>query len=238
MAIKKDSEIHLDPAVADQMLSNIFDVCDYEGNTVPLTVLSSYKNYRKERNYLQRGIVTVILCLLLLMPILFVTPDVSVEHMGTYQDRPAIWVGYHSLLPVKDVCAFSGEHRIPVQETQKGSFLIFPDRNGELSVEITLINGQTGRASIAVTDADLTPPKLLRSELKQDKLTIYFYDDSGKLNYEACHGKTLQGKTIWPLSYDEENMSVTFRYSLETLNIFVEDLQGNVLQMVYDTQAG
>ena len=236
--MKKDPEIRLDPAVADQMLSNIFDMCDYEGNTVPLKVISSCKNYRKERNYLQRGIVTVILVLLLLLPILFVTPNISVEHVGEYQDRPAIWISYHSLLPVQQVNAYCGDHRVPVQETQRGRFLIFPDHNGELSAEITLLNGQTGRTVISVTNADLQAPKLLKSERKNGQLTIYLADDSGTLDFENCYGKNLQGEKIDPVSWSEEDMSVTFRYLEKTLNIFVQDPQGNVLQMIYDPEIG
>ena len=42
------------------MLSNVFEACDYEANKVPLEVLRSYSNYRRERHLLQKGIILVV----------------------------------------------------------------------------------------------------------------------------------------------------------------------------------
>ena len=39
---------------ADQMLSNVFEACDFEPNRVPLEVLQSYSHYRRERHILQK----------------------------------------------------------------------------------------------------------------------------------------------------------------------------------------
>ena len=231
--MKKEPDIQLDPAIADQMLSNIFDVCDYEGNTVPLTVLSTCKNYRKERNYLQRGIATTFLLLLLLLPILFVTPDLSVESPYTYQGRPAVRVSYHSLLPVSRVNGLFGDHKVPVLETEKGDFILFPDRNGELEVKITLLNGQSGSRTVEVTNGDSMPPRLVESRREGDRLTIFLTDNSGSLDFDACYAKTLSGEILYPIAVSEEDLSLTFRCSEKTVNIFVQDSWGNVLQMVY-----
>ena len=51
---KKKDEVTLSPDAASQMLSNVFEACDYEANRVPLEVLQSYSNYRRERHLLQR----------------------------------------------------------------------------------------------------------------------------------------------------------------------------------------
>lgn len=231
--MKKKQDIQLDPAIADQMLSNIFDICEYEGNTVPLQVLSSYSNFRKEKNYLQRGIVLVFLILLLLAPVLFVTPTITVEKTGEFQQRPAVWVSYQNLLPIHEIYAGMDDHPVPVQETKRGSFLIFPDRNGELQVKITLVNGQSGTETITVENADLMPPKLVKSQRADHELTIFLSDDSGELDFEACYAKTEQGKIIRPLRYSEEDMCLTFAETEQTLNIYVQDQGGNVLQLIY-----
>ena len=44
--MNNDKNMQLDPQIASQMLSNIFDACEIEQNSVPLEVLTSYSNYR------------------------------------------------------------------------------------------------------------------------------------------------------------------------------------------------
>ena len=74
---KKDMQ--LDPQVASQMLSNIFDACDIEQNSVPLEVLTSYSNYRKERYTFQKFTIAIIMILFFLLPILFEAPKFTLE---------------------------------------------------------------------------------------------------------------------------------------------------------------
>ena len=57
----KEKNMQLDPQVASQMLSNIFDACDIEQNSVPLEVLTSYSNYRKERFLFQKFVLGFLL---------------------------------------------------------------------------------------------------------------------------------------------------------------------------------
>ena len=57
---KKKDEVTLSPDAASQMLSNVFEACDYEANKVPLEVLRSYSNYRRERPLLQPAIILVL----------------------------------------------------------------------------------------------------------------------------------------------------------------------------------
>ena len=75
---KEDKVKPITQATASQMLANVFDACGAEPNTVPLEVLESYSNYRRERYALQRSVLAILLALFLLMPILFLTPEVVV----------------------------------------------------------------------------------------------------------------------------------------------------------------
>ena len=61
----KKNQPALDDATADLMLGNIFDACEKERNTVPLSVLTSYSNYRKERFLLQKVILLIVFLFIL-----------------------------------------------------------------------------------------------------------------------------------------------------------------------------
>ena len=61
----KDKNLQLDPDVASQMLSNVFDACEYEPNSVPLDILTSYSHYRRERSTLQKCILVLIIAFFL-----------------------------------------------------------------------------------------------------------------------------------------------------------------------------
>ncbi|MDY5607379.1 MAG: hypothetical protein SPF55_05870, partial [Lentihominibacter sp.] len=63
---KNKEELNSD--VADQMLQNIFNICEVEPNTVPLDNLKSYSNYRKDRFFLQKVILVIVMLLFLALP--------------------------------------------------------------------------------------------------------------------------------------------------------------------------
>ena len=71
MSKKKQTEPTLSQEAAGQMLSNVFEACDFEANRVPLEVLQSYSHYRRERNILQKAIIVLVVLLFLMLPVLF-----------------------------------------------------------------------------------------------------------------------------------------------------------------------
>ena len=234
--MQKDDHSQLDLTVADQMLSNIFDVCNLEGNRVPLQVLSTAKNYRKEKNYVQRAIAGLILVVLLLLPILFVTPHIVVDKVGYFDGRPAVWLAYSSLLPANGIQVTSQGQELPVHETRRGHYLIYPKENGELQVKITLVNGQWEIRNITVSNADHREPELIRVERVGEKITAYVTDESGALDIEGCFALTPKGAKILPDGYSERPLSVSFRYPGDELEFYLPDKSGNVLRLSYNGQ--
>ena len=101
---KKKDEVTLSPDAASQMLSNVFEACDYEANRVPLEVLQSYSNYRRERHLLQKGIILVVALLFAMLPLLFVTPKVSASWVeGSQPGSPIYEVVAEILVFVNDM---------------------------------------------------------------------------------------------------------------------------------------
>ena len=234
---KKKDEVTLSPDAASQMLSNVFEACDYEANRVPLEVLQSYSNYRRERHLLQKGIIMVVALLFAMLPLLFVTPEVSagwVEEAAP--GSPIVEVVTKSLLPVESVRATMGTQEMDVYQVAEDAYRVRPTQNGTLVIIVTLINKQSTETRVEVDGVDVTPPQLLGSSLVNGELEIFLSDDSGELDYEGIYAIDADGSKVYPLRYDTEKMSVVFANPDAYLNIFISDKYHNTLQLVLTIQ--
>lgn len=228
-----ENDMQLDPQVASQMLSNIFDACDIEQNSVPLEVLTSYSNYRKERFLLQKFILAVVMILFFLLPILFVAPKFTLEQKeDEIPGKPYIELITSHLIPTDRIEAVMGNTKVPVYEMADGTYQIIPSKNGKLDVTVYLINDQYTTKSIQIKDVDTQSPKLVSSERINGNLLIYFEENSGFIDYENVYAQTMSGDIIKPISYDSTALSITFKYPKENLNIYVSDTSNNTLQVV------
>lgn len=233
---KQEQEAMLSQEAAGQMLSNIFEACDYEPNRVPMEVLQSYSHYRRERHILQKGIIVLAVLMFLLLPLLFVTANVEVGWVqGTPPGSPIVQVAARSLIPVESVTASMGEYTLEVFQVAEGLYQIRPNRNGTLLVKVTLTNKQCTEHVIEVDSVDVEPPKLVSSMLTGDELEIFLHDSSD-LDYAGIYAVDSDGKVVYPLRYNEAAMSVTFAYPENYLNIFVTDTCKNTLQLVLTVQ--
>ena len=234
---KKKDEVTLSPDAASQMLSNVFEACDYEANRVPLEVLQSYSNYRRERHLLQKGIIVVVALLFAMLPLLFVTPKVSANWVeGSQPGSPIYEVVADSFLPVESVRASMGAQEMDVYQVSENTYRVRPIQNGTLVITVTLTNKQSTQTVVEVDSVDVTPPQLLGSSLVGDELEIFLSDDSGQLDFVGIYAIDADGNTVYPLRYDEERMSVTFAYPDAYLNMFISDKCRNTLQLVLTIQ--
>ena len=234
---KKKDEVTLSPDAASQMLSNVFEACDYEANRVPLEVLQSYSNYRRERHLLQKGIIVVVALLFAMLPLLFVTPKVSANWVeGSQPGSPIYEVVADSFLPVESVRASMGAQELDVYQVAEDTYRVRPIQNGTLVITVTLTNKQSTETRVEVDGVDVTPPQLLGSSLVGDELEIFLSDDSGELDFASIYAVDADGNTVYPLRYDEERMSVTFAYPDAYLNMFISDKCKNTLQLVLTIQ--
>lgn len=230
---KKDEEIQLDPQMASQILANAYEACEYEKNTVPLEVLTSYSNYRKERFLFQKTLLVFCAIAFLLLPILFVAPKFTLtQAAGENDGTPYVEVTLQNLVPMNRINASIGGVKMPVYELADGTYQIVPDRNGELEVTVELWNQQQSCKTFTVTGIDSEPPVLLSSERKDQTLFLYLSDNSGALDYENIYASSLNGDVVKPISYDEASLCVGFAYPSENMNIHISDLSGNALNIV------
>lgn len=227
----RKKEMELSQTAASQMLSNIFEACDYEENKVPMEVLISYSQYRRERYYL-RWLILGFLVLFLMVPILFVTPEVEISELNASTGSPILQVEATSWLPIDRVTAVTGEYSLPVYEVSQGVYQVIPNRNGVVKVTVVLKNRQYTEKEYLVDSVDVEPPVLVGSQRDGDMLKLYFQEEDGQINFEGIYAVDPSGKKVYPVSYDELSNCVVFRYPDTNLNIFVADEFENVLQLV------
>ena len=84
---------------------------------MPMEALSAYAVYRRERFFLQRGVLTAGLIVFLLLPLLFLLPEFDVHSVDRGErGLPVYTIEVHSLLPVGKVTAKLGTHALPVYD--------------------------------------------------------------------------------------------------------------------------
>ena len=233
---KKTDIPALDDQIAKQMLENIFEACDMESNKIPLEVLTSYSNYRRERFALQRLVLVVIMVLFFLLPVLFIAPKISIQELPTAVSADPVYElrVTSAFPPVSRVTATIDGRNIPVYETGTRQYSIEPTMNGTMTITVVLSNHQYAVETVEVSGIDRTSPVLVSNELKDGQLLLYLQDEEGGsgIDYEHIYAADGTGEQLRPVSWDEETGCVVFDYPAASLNIFVPDYAGNTLQLI------
>ena len=230
----KKNQPALDDATADLMLGNIFDACEKERNTVPLSVLTSYSNYRKERFLLQKVILLIVFLLFCMLPFWFVPATFSVDtaSVGTQYD-PIYEVRVNTpVVPVARVTATLGGHNVPVYETASHVYQIEPDANGELVITVVLKNRQSNTFTLTVEAVDTKTPVLLSNQQSGDNIALFVEDADSGIDYAGIYALNSSGERILPVSYNEETGEIDFQYPKEAMNIYIPDNAENVLHLI------
>ena len=229
----QSTQPEMDMEVAGRLLSNVFDACNYEHNTVPIEVLSSYGNYRKERYGIQKGLLIALMVLFLLLPFLFIAPSLTLEPM---EDNGRLRLTDSTFLPVQRVTATLNGKSLPVYEESAHAYILQPTENGTLEVTMTLLNRQTSVVSCEVTDVDDELPVLRSSELEDGILRLYCEDTLSGIDAEHIRLTDSDGNTLSGFAWDEEAGCVILPYPDEVVRLYLPDKAGNTLQLLLTPQ--
>lgn len=222
----------LDEQTASAIMSNVFAACEREPSAVPLSVLASYTQYRRDRYSLQKSILIFTLVVFLLLPICFIAPRFEVTEIGRSQTGiPTYEVNVHSILPVRLVSARLDDRPVAVYESDASIFTVEPAANGRLTITVTLINRQYDVWSIDVTGVDATAPVLEGSEVLGSTLRIFLSDEGVGVDFEKAYAVANDGSSIAVTGYSAEDGYIDFPFD-QSLNIYIPDHNGNTLQLV------
>ena len=226
---KNKEELNSD--VADQMLQNIFNICEVEPNTVPLDNLKSYSNYRKDRFFLQKVILVIVMLLFLALPLMFIGPKIQVLEQVTQEPHQSYHLGVDSILPITSVTATVDGVNVPVYETQKKVYSIEPEISGTMTVTVKCVNNQWTTRQIQVSTIDREVPVVTDDSLRGDYVYLYLKDEGSGVAWDKIYAQSSQGETFKPDKYDAKAGWIAFRYPDSSINVFIPDKSENVLQL-------
>lgn len=232
--LKKSSVPQLDFETASKILEQAFEANQMETNTIPLEVLASYSNYRRERFTLQRTVLVIIMVLFLLLPLLFVPSSFTISENETLGQNynPIYRLEVDSFMLVERVNASIDGYNIPVYEMDAHVYSIEPSRNGQMEVTVTLVNRQTKTQSVEVTAVDREVPVATSCSKEGNLIYLYLSDSGSGVDFSAIDAIDLNGQEVEPVSIDEASGCIVFSDESETLNVYVPDLAGNRLQLI------
>ncbi len=227
---KRDRNITLKNEEAQTILDEIYEGREKAPCQVPLDVLTTYVVYRKDRYRFQKTGLIVIMLLFLILPVFFYVPEVSLESQGTDEQTEMI-LHVDSLFPIQDVKAFTDGKINPVSEVEKGVYKIHPSVNGEMLVEVTVWNGQKVTTSTTIDCFDTESPYLKENYVEDGKLYLLFADDQSGIDFSTLQIISETGIELTADIADTDKGEVIIEIPTESLEIYLEDRKGNLLQL-------
>lgn len=228
---KKDTpELGLD--VAEQMLHHIFEACDFNPSTVPLEVLTSYSNYRRERYSMQRSVIVLFLVLFMLLPILFIASRITLNIRDIEALRNPVYdISVSTMIPVSQIQAEIDGRTVPIQETGSHQYVIQPNANGEMTITVTLLNQQVTTMAVNVNEVDNTRPALVFTNYDANYFYLFVTDSGTGVNYDAIRVTDDDGNGYDVVSYDALTGCVMLDYPTADLNVIIPDFRENELRL-------
>lgn len=234
---KKQEPPQLGEQIASQMLDNIFDACNVETNHVPLTIMTSNKNYQRGRFHIQKILLVFILFFFCLFPLLFITPSIT---LAQSDDRsvgaPTYELTVASIVPVSEITAVIDGNAMPIYQTARNIYSIEPNKNGTMTITVLLANSQSAQSVTSVENVDTQSPVVVSNRKTNDLLILELSDDTSGIDYKNIYGLNLNGDKLFPTAYDPRKGSVTFKFPESSINIYIPDFAGNQLHLILTIQ--
>lgn len=227
-----DNIPELDPAMINQILTNVYDACETEPNEVPLESLISYSSYRQERHIFQKILVIAALIIFMMLPFLFISPQFEITQAGN-PGQPKYIIDVDTFLPVNVVSATMEDgSNLVVYESGIHEYTVQPAKNGKIDINVILANRQYQNGTIEVDSLDSTAPHITSHKTENDIVYIYVEDDGSGIDYDKVYGMSASGDTVQPVDYSDKKHYVAFAYPSEALTVYVPDVAGNMLNLL------
>ncbi|MCF0146054.1 MAG: hypothetical protein HUJ73_05655, partial [Eubacterium sp.] len=203
---RSNSDPELTYSQAEILLYDIITSLHMQPSEFALSALVSYGEFRARKNVLQRVILVAVLCLFALCPIIFLSPNLTVEKIDELSKEwePVYGIYFKSMIPPDSVYANIGSEFLTVTRDADGTYMVAPTKAGKMEVTVTTISHQSTTTTVDVTHVDYYPPVLEDYAVKDDKLYIYASDEDSGIDPEKCFIENPDGTIVPPISYNEE----------------------------------
>lgn len=218
-------EPRLSAIEAEEILQEIFQENYVDSNSIPVEQLELYSNYRSEKRSIQKTIAIAMFVCFFLLPLWFVAPRfvVTQEESG-FRDLPVYAINVSNYLPIYSVSAVQNGYSIPVYQRQKKVFTIEPIHNGEINITVKLFSKQWFSKTISVDSIDDKGPELVKSEVVDGHLYLYFSDENSVDIQESY------------VEYLAENIKEAVAYNEELKCVEISDFANDGVLHIFDTK--
>lgn len=231
--VEKNAVPTLSTDTAEQMLQNVLEAGQMAPSAIPLDVLISYSNYRKERFAFQKLVLLIILILFCLIPLLFIYPKFEITLRSGADDYPPVYAfSLDTSFPLKSVDAILNDEEIPISQIQQSSFTLTPTDNGQLQVTAVLKNNQFHKETLEIDTVDTKAPVYETSTQDSKRFYLYVSDNLSGIDYENITATDTEENPVEVDSYDTEKGCIVFPYPETTLDVYVPDIAGNTLHLI------
>lgn len=216
----------------EQVLYNVLASCGRPPNLIPVSNLTAWANCTRRRFLVPRVLCALVLLLLLLLPLEYVRPTLSVTRVGGDYSEAVYDVSVRNPLSTVSVSfALDGEP-LRCEPLSSSLYRVRIERNGLLSASALSINGQAARADVDVYFIDTDRPELVGSSYDDAYIYIEVMDSYSGVDLDQI--SCLSSGAPYPFDValgDDGVCRLTLPRSDLSLDIIVPDLVGNILQL-------
>lgn len=216
----------LDTKTANQLLNNVFAACDKEPSVVPVEVLESWGNYKKQGFDFGRMVSYIFLIILILLPLMFFRPTIIAERTNVKSNTNAIYsIHIKTLLPLQAVSATLDDTPVQLQQESAKEYKAEITANGKLKIKAVSFNGQTSTRTYTVVHLDKDKPILTNSYSKDGFVYLQVIDTYSGIDYKNISGLT-------PDHFDTDSGTIVFPIPSSPVTVTIPDNAGNKLVLL------
>jgi len=216
----------------EQVIYNVLVSCGRSPNLIPVSNLSAWANCTRRRFLFPRILCAAVLLLLLLLPLGYVRPTVSIERVGGDYSEAVYDVTIHNPLSTVSVSFTLDGEPLRYELLSSSLYRLTIERNGLLSASALSINGQAASANVDVYFIDTDRPELVGSSYDEEHIYIEVIDSYSGV--DLAHISCLSSGVPYPFEValgDDGVCRLTLPRADVSLDIIIPDLVGNVLRL-------
>lgn len=216
----------------EQVIYDVLVSCGRSPNLIPVSNLSAWANCTRRRFLVPRIVCALVLLLLLLLPLEYVRPTVSIERVGGDYSEAIYDITVRNPLSTVSVSFSLDGEPLSYEPLSSSVYRLTIERNGLLSASALSINGQAASANVDIYFIDTDRPELLGSSYDDEYIYIEFMDSYSGVDLEQI--SCLSSGAPYPFDVvlgGDGVCRLTLPRADVSLDILIPDLVGNVLHL-------
>lgn len=138
-----------------------------------------------------------------------------------------------SWFPTRTISLSMDGEEIELEKVKGRTYKATVYKNGALQANIVNLNGMSLTQFEHIDMLDDNPPEIERSDVEEGIVTIAFSDSQSGINPDSIYALDSVGTRYEPLTLDRSTAAVTFEMDPAGLQIFAEDMAGNIVKTTF-----